>query len=323
MGSLFGSAPKASFSTQSTISGEQQDLLKQLDTLLTGSSTLGSKAGDTSLAGLEELAKALPSALTSEQKSTASTATSTLQSLLKGGGIDATEAFKTGVVEPLTDDFNKRVLPGIAGKYGGSAGGVYSSDALKARESAGTDLSRTLSQAGSLYSLGAKELQAKTELGALAATPTISSLLSTIFSGDISNYNAIIDPYQKLLADLIAGGTSSTVQTVGVGTGGSSGLLGGLLGGLASNSSVTSAIGSGISSLFALSDARAKHRLKLVGDVDGIPLYKYEYKGDSTPRLGFLAQDVEKKVPHAVATTPSGMKAVNYSAVLESVLEAT
>jgi hypothetical protein len=63
-----------------------------------------------------------------------------------------------------------------------------------------------------------------------------------------------------------------------------------------------------------LSDKRAKENIKKVGKLDNdLPIFKYNYKGDSTPRIGLMAQDVEKKNPKAVAKHSSGMKMVNYA----------
>lgn len=69
--------------------------------------------------------------------------------------IDATDAFRRGVVEPMTTDFLGRTLPAIAGKYGAGAGGAFSSDHLQARTDAATDLERTLSQTGSQFAYDA------------------------------------------------------------------------------------------------------------------------------------------------------------------------
>jgi len=70
--------------------------------------------------------------------------------------------------------------------------------------------------------------------------------------------------------------------------------------------------------LFALSDERAKEDIERIGTADnGLPLYSYLYKGDATPQVGVIAQDVAKVKPHAVARTPSGLLAVNYAEALK------
>jgi hypothetical protein len=47
---------------------------------------------------------------------------------------------------------------------------------------------------------------------------------------------------------------------------------------------------------------------------DGQKVYSYNYKGDPTPEIGLLAQEVEKVRPEAVATGPDGLKRVDYGA---------
>jgi len=63
-----------------------------------------------------------------------------------------------------------------------------------------------------------------------------------------------------------------------------------------------------------LSDVRAKENIEPVGKLDdGQKVYAYNYKGDSTPEIGLLAQEVEKVRPEAVATGPDGLKRVDYA----------
>jgi hypothetical protein len=67
------------------------------------------------------------------------------------------------------------------------------------------------------------------------------------------------------------------------------------------------------SALFALSDERAKTDIEKVGKVAGHNTYQYRYKGEprGAKHMGFMAQEVEKKVPGAVKTI-GGMKHVDY-----------
>lgn len=101
------------------------------------------------------------------------------------------------------------------------------------------------------------------------------------------------------------------------------GTAGSTLGGTTSGTSYgtstqtgTSNIGSilgGITSLFSLSDERAKENIKGIGKLfDGTPVVKYNYKGDATTHVGLLAQDVEKRHPEAVAKDDAGIRYVNY-----------
>lgn len=83
-------------------------------------------------------------------------------------------------------------------------------------------------------------------------------------------------------------GTSSTSTTTGQPAGGNGLAQGiGALGGLAST----------IMPFMMMSDARTKTNIKPTGVTDpatGAPIYDYNYKGDATPRVGPMAQDLEK-----------------------------
>jgi Transglycosylase SLT domain/Chaperone of endosialidase len=62
------------------------------------------------------------------------------------------------------------------------------------------------------------------------------------------------------------------------------------------------------------SDRRLKKDIKEIGKThDGQPIYKFKYNNDNTPRIGLMAQDVEKKHPKAVGVT-GGYKFVDYDA---------
>lgn len=346
MGSaLFGSAPKASFSTQPTISPPQQSILNTLSSILSDAFPYeqgGFRLGTTSLAALENQALQVGAGPTPQQQGAQDQSFDALSKALgysapqvSAPHIDATEAFRSGVVQPLTDDFLTRTLPAIAGVQGRSAGGTFGSGGAAARSTAATDLERVLAQTGSQFALSAAganqqaDLAAslanqtgginaqKNVLAALGIAPSVSTMPETTLGAKIGLSSATFAPYQQMIADLIAGGTAGTQNTIGVGTGGSTGLLGGLFGGLGNfaGSSGGSAL---IASLF--SDRRLKEDVEEVGSVDGFPLYKFRYKGTPERRLGFMAQDVEKRLPHAVGEV-AGFKTVNYAAVLEDVLK--
>jgi hypothetical protein len=112
-------------------------------------------------------------------------------------------------------------------------------------------------------------------------------------------------------------GTSTGTQTTQ--TSPISSILGGALGG-AGLLGQTGAFGStgwlsGLGSIF--SDERVKDDIAPVGELyDGQPIYSYKYKGDDTPRIGLMAQNVEKVQPDAV-TEIGGIKAVNYGKATE------
>lgn len=61
-----------------------------------------------------------------------------------------------------------------------------------------------------------------------------------------------------------------------------------------------------------LSDERLKADIEPIGELyDGTNVYKFRYKWDDTPRIGLMAQEVEKRNPGAV-TEIGGWKAVDY-----------
>lgn len=68
--------------------------------------------------------------------------------------------------------------------------------------------------------------------------------------------------------------------------------------------------------LIGLSDKRAKKDIKKVGEVNGMGLYDFKYKGTEKPQRGLIAQDVEKKMPDAVLTGRDGLKRVDYGKAL-------
>lgn len=75
-------------------------------------------------------------------------------------------------------------------------------------------------------------------------------------------------------------------------------------------------ISSGLGSLFALSDERLKENKTKVGKLhDGTDVWAYNYIGDETPRMGVMAQDVQKRDPASVIDIGGGVLAVNYDRV--------
>ena len=79
----------------------------------------------------------------------------------------------------------------------------------------------------------------------------------------------------------------------------------------------------------AASDERLKNvtgkitkPLELIENISGI---YYTWKNDNEDsdivNIGLLAQEVEKTLPHAVHTTPEGMKMVNYQSLIPVLLE--
>lgn len=82
-----------------------------------------------------------------------------------------------------------------------------------------------------------------------------------------------------------------------------------------------SLVGKGLGAVGALlplfSDERIKENKHRVGKLyDGTDIWSYNYIGDETPRIGVMAQDIEKRDPAAVMEI-GGVKAVNYGRVID------
>lgn len=69
-------------------------------------------------------------------------------------------------------------------------------------------------------------------------------------------------------------------------------------------------------STYTMSDERLKKDIEPTGrSVDGIPIYRFRYKGYDHLFEGVMAQDVLRLRPDAVMTVDGGYKAVNYDAL--------
>jgi hypothetical protein len=100
-----------------------------------------------------------------------------------------------------------------------------------------------------------------------------------------SNRNAILNNNASLQAAGMQAGAMNNAATMGMIGGIGSGLLQG-------------------AGMFALSDKREKKDIKPLGkagSVLGLTAYEFSYKGDDKKRKGFMAQDVAKVLPEAVA----------------------
>lgn len=101
-------------------------------------------------------------------------------------------------------------------------------------------------------------------------------------------------------------------------SGGSNMLFGGLTGsGMLGGAGLAGGgmAGAGLGALL-FSDERLKEDIERVGETDdGIPIYRWKYKGDDQVHIGPMAQDVEKVKPHAVMTHKSGYKVLNLEAI--------
>lgn len=66
------------------------------------------------------------------------------------------------------------------------------------------------------------------------------------------------------------------------------------------------------------SDERLKENVEVIGKTeDGLKVATYNYKGDSKPQMGLIAQDVARKKPDAVRRHASGFLMVDYGKALQ------
>jgi hypothetical protein len=133
--------------------------------------------------------------------------------------------------------------------------------------------------------------------------------------GNLSSAESLLTPIAALGGQSSGTGTSQTQvplwqQILGGGMG-AAGAAGSLFGAPAGGTSAVS----GMMSLF--SDIRVKENVDRIGELhDGSPVYSYNYIGDPVPRIGLMAQDVERTRPDAV-TDVGGIKAVDYGKATE------
>lgn len=81
-----------------------------------------------------------------------------------------------------------------------------------------------------------------------------------------------------------------------------------------------SGLGSFGGALIGLSDERAKKDVEKRGEIDGMGIYDFHYKGEpegAPKHTGLMAQEVAETKPEAVLDTPSGLMAVNYTEALK------
>lgn len=230
-----------------------------------------------------------------------------------------------------TDNFLNRVVPGITSAFEGS--GRTGSGAHQAAVDAATmDLNRAqaeasataasnyygsergrqvdaINNAGNLAGLDYQDLAMLGQAGGAQDTFAQRNL-----DADIARYNYTqnkdwnyLARYLGMLNGAYPGGeTSGTSSSFGY-TPQQSGGAGSFLG------PAMSLAGLGLQAYTAFSDARLKEDIAPVGKTfDGQNLYAYRYKGDPTPHIGLMAQEVAQNNPDAVEMHPSGYLTVNY-----------
>lgn len=143
--------------------------------------------------------------------------------------------------------------------------------------------------------------------------------LSALLSGSqVQQPNYVNTPQSNIantdVAGIIGDDYQGKVNSYNAQMGQWNGVMGGLMGGIGTlaGAPATSVFGK----MIGLSDRRAKKEVKRVGEVNGMGLYDFKYKGSDKQQRGLMAQDVEKKMPSAVTTGRDGFKRVDYGKAL-------
>lgn len=78
-------------------------------------------------------------------------------------------------------------------------------------------------------------------------------------------------------------------------------------------------LGTGVTAGLKYSDRRLKEDIRRVGTLDnGLAVYSYRMAGSPVTEIGLMADEVQQKVPSAVAIDPNGFKMVDYLAATEA-----
>jgi hypothetical protein len=151
-----------------------------------------------------------------------------------------------------------------------------------------TELDPFRQSIGPAFGLGASTLSNTTgQVGSIFGNSLTQSGNVASFNTNMlaSNRNAVLNNNAAMQAAAMQAGAMNNASTMGMIGGIGSGLLQG-------------------AGMFALSDKREKKGIKPLGkagSVLGLTAYEFSYKGDDKKHKGFMAQDVAKVLPEAVA----------------------
>lgn len=236
-------------------------------------------------------------------------------------------------VQPLTQQFLDQTMPQITSQFAGAGGtgsGIqrqlandattaYSTGVNNAAYTAANNFynnARTnqIQAAGLTPGINTAGLQNISGLGAAGSTIDQQRQAQDTSNQAAYNYNSNAQPnYISQYLSMINGGypggeTSTTGQATTYQPSNAFGSMFGAGLGLAG-------LGLQAAPLLGFSDYRLKEDIsEPIGSTrDGIPIRLWKYKGDPTPRVGFIAQEVAQTKPDAVAMHPSGYLMVDHA----------
>ena len=129
-----------------------------------------------------------------------------------------------------------------------------------------------------------------------------------IEQGGIQGFEGIMDPSLSYLGNLFGGNLQAAISTQ-LANQNKGAALPGTAGSVLGN--IIGAIG--------LSDKRLKTKIKSIGEKtpEGIPIKSFQFKDDPSNQrfIGVIAQDVQKKAPHAVAPMQGGFLGVDFGQI--------
>lgn len=257
--------------------------------------------------------------------------TNQVNSQFAGAGRPAGTNAESG--EALALGLSEGEAPVLANEYN-SLVGQQQNAAGELESAAGSTASGVTQQQQVPLQNAVQGIQAASAIPGLATEPgttqlTAANLEAGLPTANLANLEGLTVPIAGLGAQSTGSSTGTTTQqspwyTTALGAGlGGLGLLGSL-GGSGGVSAGASAVGGGLSSMLGslgplalLSDERVKDDIEPIGMLyDDTPVFSYKYKGDPTPRIGLIAQDIETRRPDAVIEI-GGIKAVDYGKATE------
>lgn len=251
---------------------------------------------------------------------------------------DSNPYFKSAIeasLRPQTDQFMNTILPGITSAFEGS-GRTGSGLHQNAVDQAVQNLNRAQADASVKAGSDQYSMERMNQIAGMKFAPQLAmqdyfdiNQLGVVGSArddqaqrltdaDIMRYNYDQNKdwnwTNRYLASLNAGypGGETNSNTFGMMPMQQRDAFGSMFG------NAISLAGLGLGAYTAFSDADLKENIRPIGQTfGGDNLYLYNFKGDTTPQIGVLAQELEQKHPEDVTRHESGFRMVDYGAVAE------